>query len=681
MSEQSTADQRSIDDLLDTASLVFSGTVAEVAASTVDLVPVRATFAIVRVDRGLYVAPELGELRGRLVTVDADAAGTLRRGDAAIFFTRSRVHGRGILTREVARLGIEREADVAARVAGILERRLGARLRQATLVVLGEVIAIHPLPFQARAGGAAQWAAASLRVERTLKGDLPDGLTVLFPIRARPTPADLPRLSVKERGVFLLHSEPAPDLPAPALPPNTVLLAALHAADFQPEWLVWRIERLLAAPPKVLVVNCVPQERSDESNNDVEPSLAVNPANPDQIIITAATPPDHGKGDGPIYYSSDGGNTWRLVFEVPGGGGDDGSLALTASQRLYLAILKSGTNYLSVLRDDAPPSGSTLPTFDLRKGMDQPWAEAATTGSEDYLYIGYGDNAYKPQSASVDICFNARASQPTFQQLRLDPRQANPRDGDEIRPVVNPKGTVYVSYKRWRSNINDVDIRGDIVVARDDSWGRHGFGDLKDASDRQAGQLVATNVHFSDSYSTTAGRVLSDLAIAVHPAQRNVVYLAWGDVDAGHYMLRVRRSGNGGQTWSGDLVTALNATLACLAINAKGMVGFMYQSLVGDRWETHFLRSPDGTRWVDDLVLARTASGRFVGDYARVVAVGNDFYGVFPAMNCPDPQNFPCGVNFGRNVDPSTWQLLSYDQQDAIAPSVDPFFFKVLADG
>jgi hypothetical protein len=682
MGEKPTADQKSIEDLLDTASLVFSGTVAKVAASTVDLFAARASFAVVRVDRGLQVTPELGELRGRLVTVDTAAVRALRRGDAAVFFTRSRVHGGGILTRELARLGIEREDDVAAAVARLHERRLAARLRQATLVVLGEVVAIRQLPLQAGTGEAPQWAAASLQVERTFKGHPPDRLTVLFPIDPRQAPADAPRLSREQRGVFVLHDKPAADLPPGDLPPGTVPLAVLHVADFQAAWLASSIEQLLAAaPPKVLVVNCIPQERSDENNDDTEPSLAVNPANPDQIVVVAATPPEGGKGDGPIYYSSDGGNTWRLVFEVPEGGGRDETLALTQSQRLYLSILQRDTTYLSAMRDSVPPAGNTLPTFDSRMGgIDQPWVEAVTAGGKDYLYVGYCDvNSH--QSAKVDICLDASADKPVFQQLCLDPRQPDPRDGDEIRPVANPDGTVYVAYTSWRSQ-QGADTWGDIVVARDDNCGHHSFSDLTDPRDHLAGRLVATKVHLSIG-TTVAGRVLSDLAIAVHPSKSCIVYLAWGDIADGAYSLRVRRSFDRGQNWSGDLITAPNSTLACLAINAAGAVGFLYQTLVGNRWETRFRRSPDGTTWDAPFVLARTApaeAGQFVGDYARVVAVGNDFCGVFPAMNDPDPQYFPCGVKFWRNVSgPDSWLLLSRDLKRAIHPSVDPFFFKIFA--
>src|SRR5690349_20814728 len=42
--------------------------------------------------------------------------------------------------------------------------------------------------------------------------------------------------------------------------------------------------------PKVMVVNMIPRSLSSEVNQDSEPTLAVNPANTDQIVGTAFTP-------------------------------------------------------------------------------------------------------------------------------------------------------------------------------------------------------------------------------------------------------------------------------------------------------------------------------------------------------------------------------------------------------
>src|SRR6266850_4215234 len=72
------------------------------------------------------------------------------------------------------------------------------------------------------------------------------------------------------------------------------------------------------AGPVVLLVNMIPKSLSGESNQDSEPTIAVNPANPLQIAASAFTP-DPLKGSfSPIYISSDGGNSWTLNSIVPG---------------------------------------------------------------------------------------------------------------------------------------------------------------------------------------------------------------------------------------------------------------------------------------------------------------------------------------------------------------------------
>src|SRR6059058_4671045 len=71
------------------------------------------------------------------------------------------------------------------------------------------------------------------------------------------------------------------------------------------------------AKAKVVVVNMIPRSLSGEANQDSEPTIAVNPANPQQIVGTAFTPDPMAGGQAPIYVSSDGGNTWLLNFIVP----------------------------------------------------------------------------------------------------------------------------------------------------------------------------------------------------------------------------------------------------------------------------------------------------------------------------------------------------------------------------
>lgn len=114
----------------------------------------------------------------------------------------------------------------------------------------------------------------------------------------------------------------------------------------------------------------------------------------------------------------------------------------------------------------------------------------------------------------------------------------------------------------------------------------------------------------------------------------------------------------------------------------------MYQQVVTSgatqRWETHVQISEDA--WAspaEDFLLANTpvdnathAFDPYIGDYADLQSVDNDFYGIFSAHNFPDLANFPYGVKYQRNANFATHQLLDLGGS-TVANSIDPFFFHI----
>jgi hypothetical protein len=429
------------------------------------------------------------------------------------------------------------------------------------------------------------------------------------------------------------------------------------------------------------IVNAVPQNHSNETNNDSEPNIAVNPANPLQMAITAFTPPDAGLINGPIYYSTDGGENWSLLFNVPGNGSRDQTIGFaSSSNELFMATLRNDTSpiTLNVDRTSDPTSGA-FPSIETRTTLDQPWVHAITVPSgpnagKVCTYVGYGDQT-SGYWATVDVCFDALAASPTFTKIKLNSRTAL-RDGFHIRPKPHSDGTVYVGYQSWQSQSGN-NTTMNMVVARDDNWGNNSFGDLTDPSDSAAGRLVA-NVTIDESTPLGGQRPDNGFDVQVDPNDSDVVYLSWIDNGGSGFRLHVRRSLNRGKDWSGDLITVDNAALATMAINSQGTVALTYLQLVSNLWQTHFRTTSDGTTW-DDLLLAQTATNGFIGDYMRMVAVGPHFYGVFPAVNSPIAGNFfPNGggtVRFQRNNNGTA--LLGTDNTTVISSSTDPFFFKV----
>jgi hypothetical protein len=233
----------------------------------------------------------------------------------------------------------------------------------------------------------------------------------------------------------------------------------------------------------------------------------------------------------------------------------------------------------------------------------------------------------------------------------------------------------------------------DVVVVRDDNWATGGapFQALTDPGDNLAGRRVVTGVDIA-ALGTTLGtqRIGSSLTIAVDPGNAQRVYIAWcdgGATTASPYTLRIRRSDDGGLNWTGDLFTATNATNPGLAVNDQGTVALLFQQLVNvsgtNRWQTHLVASADQFATVrTNIILANVLDSSVgasntrlpIGDYANLIAVRRDFYGVFSAHNVPALANFPEGVTYLRNANFATQQLLAVDNVTPVAASVDPFF-------
>jgi hypothetical protein len=470
-----------------------------------------------------------------------------------------------------------------------------------------------------------------------------------------------------------------------------------------------RAGRATASGGGVLVVNMIPRSLSKETNQDSEPTLAVNPANPLEMAGTAFTPDPMGGDQAPIYISTDGGNTWSLNFIVPSAAGSslgtgDISVAFsTSGGALYGGILRDSSGNFETLRTDSFAIPTPMTILGSRPNNDQPFTHAITNAGMDRVYIGNNDFDSAPGTATVDVSVNAAVATPSFKKVRIEVRATSGQDGPQVRPVAHPDGTVYAAFYGWRSQSGSFPagtlvVNTDIVVVRDDNGasGARPFQDLTDPSDGLAGRLVARGVTtpFQQKGVNANGqqRVGGALSIAVDPRanQSGTVCLAWADRQPGSdFTLHVRRSTDHGDTWSpADLLTVPKALNAALAVNNAGVVGLLYQQLTGVgaslRWETHFRIAPNGLDFATDLVLANTPANTpakafdpYLGDYDHVVAIGADFYGIFSANNTPNRANFPNGVLYQRNADFTSHTLLALDNTTPVAASIDPFFFKV----
>jgi hypothetical protein len=440
-------------------------------------------------------------------------------------------------------------------------------------------------------------------------------------------------------------------------------------------------------PPAVTVVNMIPFTLSAEINQDSEPFLAVHPGNHDVMAASAFTPNPANFGNAPIFVSEDGGRDWELRTTVPSEvmtSDITHAFAAEGGPDLYAGILKrpGGLLYQALTTPDVL-SQTAMSDQGQRPNVDQPFVQAGSFQGQSRVYVGSNDfNQAGGRTATVDVSLNGGA---VYQRIGIERRSTFGQDGPSIRPAVARDGTVYAAFFGWRQ-FNGSLATSDVVVVRDDAGatGANAFRDLVDPSDGLPGRLVVTGRTIPWSNAPTLGgeRIGSTLALAVDPGDSDMVYVAWADrVGNGDvYTLHVRRSLDRGETWSGDRRTVRNATCCALAVAENGVVGFLYHRFAGGRWEVHLEHSGDGFTTVRDLLLADTPDQPapvflpYLGDYNFLLAVGDEFRGVFSASNIPDRGNFPSGVTYQRRADFATHRLLDA-AGNQVAPSIDPYYF------
>ncbi len=457
------------------------------------------------------------------------------------------------------------------------------------------------------------------------------------------------------------------------------------------------------------IVNMIPNNWSDEENQDCEPNLSVNPANPSEIIGTAFTfdnpagtsaiSPAMTGNWAPVFSSADGGNTWTLQFVLPSATGDQlPTWDVTcryggSSGEVYAGLITPGSFTILITR---APNAVTQQTTITSVNGDQPFLEAATTVvggvSHDRLYVGYNAGGAR---STVNVFLDATAAVPATTANNLDVRF--PSNMPPTRTAIHSSGTIYCAYYSYRS-AGPSSLR-DVVIVKDLNWAAPSppFQDLVDTGDGNVGVRIATSIsnpwYNSNFLDPSFGndRYGPDLAIAVDPNDAQRVYITYvTGTSASDATLHLRWSSDGGQNWSGDVRSIPKAKNPSLAINSLGAVGFVYQQVVGDHWATVLEVSDDG--FVSSFtthVLVSTPTNAptpasvmatYLGDYIKLQAVSTDFYGIFSASNAPAKVNFPSGVTYLRNVNWATQTLLGNDGVTPVPVSIDPFFFKLTTD-
>lgn len=433
------------------------------------------------------------------------------------------------------------------------------------------------------------------------------------------------------------------------------------------------------SPPAVFIVD--PAVLAG-TGGGTEPSIAVDPANPDHIVIHAGF--GGWNGNASVWDSTDGGVTWTLQSSIPappGGVGtagcpcdtviDYGRSNLMSGTFLATPIYTGTTsNPASAAAWNWNTPGGVTQTTNINNspapgGVDQPWLVVTrdpATAAQDNVYVGYDDftNGLNCVGDACDmrVSVSGGANPPNFtadNQSGTATGNVNPGH----RLAADPRtGFVYSAFQR------NIAAGGGGSKNIDYMLNRSADGGATWTLNASATGIVVAN---ADSTQPTPkfGTVNALLGgvdhIAVDPTTGDVYY-AYGNRDGvtGNNRLAIRRltsDGAGGLTVGAEnFVTGqVQAAIPSVAVKDDGTVGVFYYTFDGFSsdnfpvFTAHLALSGDkGVTFTDIQLLTflsaatdnSNARQRVLGDYVQLKAVGNCLHGVFTGN----------GVSFGQPV-------------------------------
>jgi hypothetical protein len=401
-----------------------------------------------------------------------------------------------------------------------------------------------------------------------------------------------------------------------------------------------------------------------------EPSLAVNPANPNEIAITRFGSP--WPSNAAVLHSTDGGLTWanRLTIPVPPAVagttgcpcdqtidfGRDGRLYgtfLTAAGAGNTRIVTGSTTDITSAAAWAWNGNPAQVTTAPRTNVDQPWLlvnRDPTTAAQDNVYVAYDDFGAGPDPR-VSVSYGANPVNITQDQKAgtASPLVTNPG----LRMAADPRnGAMYVLYEQSSGGAQpkSVTYRLNRSTNGGATWSLNGNAD----------GLVVDTVNSDQAPGFKFGGVNALLGgidhAAVDPSNGDV-YVVYGQDVAGGNRIRIRRlqdDGVGGLTVgaASDVSASTDAALPSVAVATDGTVGVLYDSFDGmsggfPQFTAHLATSSNKGATFSDTTLEtflspQTNQGtgcpspnncparqRVLGDYQQIKAVGSTFFGVF----------------------------------------------------
>ncbi len=209
------------------SSIVFSGTVSQLGATSFAGVPQSPNTIVVRVDSVLKKPPAISLKKGDNVTVELKDPSAFQQGTQATFYTEGWIFGSGVAVKELghelnpaggapASGGAAGEAALAQIQKQVSDQDLQNRIASSELVVIGRVTDVHRWSIPKSAASryhtsehSADWHEAVLQIDSVLKGTKPKKgkMVVRFPLSRDVAWVDSPKFQKQQQGVFFLKKD------------------------------------------------------------------------------------------------------------------------------------------------------------------------------------------------------------------------------------------------------------------------------------------------------------------------------------------------------------------------------------------------------------------------------------------------------------------------------------------
>jgi hypothetical protein len=440
-----------------------------------------------------------------------------------------------------------------------------------------------------------------------------------------------------------------------------------------------------------------------------EPSLAVNPLNPNQIAVAtfaygSFVVSGPGMTQSSIWYSTDGGADWGIRFPIsnqPAPGQfvpNDQVIAYDQSGVLHGAFLtyanKKNDPQLNVF------FGSTAdPNADGVKGRpatvwqwnpnqvnlypqslnlaDQPWLALGN----GHAYVAYSAYADGRGNGSVEVRVSASADNGI--NFTTDNNIDSTSNNGSLSVVASPGarlatdqlGNVYSLYGWGEPPFPDashplttVHYRLNMSSDGGQTWKFSSFGGKAGGLDVDDGQSLQLGTPVSSASFGGVNRLSGNItAIAADPSGQHI-YGIYGKEDATGvdriWLAEFHPDGQGGLVERANPVAlsvpGQRSALPSAAVTANGAVFVQYDTFDGTEFHVHLATSTDfGRTFTDQDLYDFTATGipfafpgqdRLLGDYQFLTAVGNNVYGAFAGRgNVVDPNT---GIDTTGYMDP-----------------------------